>query len=69
VWPKNFQPGHINIYHGSQNPEAFFQVYHIVIEAVGGDDWVKDNYLLMALSGTTRSWLINLPKGSIYNWD
>jgi hypothetical protein len=41
----------------------------MVIEAAGGDDRVKANYLPMGLSGTTRSWLINLPKGTIYNWD
>jgi hypothetical protein len=30
---------------------------------------VKANYLPTTLSGMARSWLINLPKGSIYNWD
>jgi hypothetical protein len=41
----------------------------MIIEAAGGDDRVKDNYLPMALSGVIRSWLINLPEGSIYTWD
>jgi hypothetical protein len=27
------------------------------------------NYLPMVLSGKTRSWLIDLPEGSIYTWD
>jgi hypothetical protein len=69
VWPEKFKPRHIDKYDGSSNPEEFIQIYHIVIEAEGKDDRVKANYLLTALSGATRSWLINLLKGSIYNWD
>jgi hypothetical protein len=34
-----------------------------------GDDRVKANFLPMALTGVARSWLINLPKGSITLWD
>jgi hypothetical protein len=30
---------------------------------------VKANFLPMALTGMARSWLINLPKGSITSWD
>jgi hypothetical protein len=30
---------------------------------------VKANYLSTTLSDATRSWLINLPEGAIYNWD
>jgi hypothetical protein len=41
----------------------------MVIEAAGGDDWVKANYLPTTLFGAARSWLINLLEGSIYNWD
>jgi hypothetical protein len=66
VWPDKFKAGHIDKYDGSSNPEEFIQVYHTVIEVVGGDDWVKVNYLPMTLSGAARSWLINLSKGSIY---
>jgi hypothetical protein len=58
--------GHIDKYDGSSNPEEFIQVYHTVIEAAGGDDRVKLNYLHMVLYGAARSWLINLPEGSIY---
>jgi hypothetical protein len=39
----------------------------MVIEATGGDDQVKANYLPTTLSGVTRSWLINMFEGSIYN--
>jgi hypothetical protein len=41
----------------------------MIIEAAIGDNWVKANYLLMTLSGAVRSWLINFPEGTIYNWD
>jgi hypothetical protein len=39
------------------------------IEAIGGDNQVKANYLPTTLSGVARLWLINLPEGTIYNWD
>jgi hypothetical protein len=44
-------------------------VYQTVIEAAGGDDQVNANFLPMALTNTVRSWLINLPEGSIALWD
>jgi hypothetical protein len=59
--------GHIDQYDGSSNLEEFIQVYLTIIEAAGGDDRVKANFLHTALSGATRSWLINLPKGSIHS--
>jgi hypothetical protein len=59
--------GHIDQYDGSSNPEEFIQVYQIIIEAAGGDDRVKANFLHMALSVAGRSWLINLPKRSIHS--
>jgi hypothetical protein len=69
TWLDKFKPGAIDKYDGSSNPEEFIQVYHTVIEATGGDDQVEANYLPTTLSGTTISWLINLLKGTIYNWD
>jgi hypothetical protein len=44
-------------------------VYQTIIEAVGGDDRVKANFLPTALTGVTRSRLINLPEGSVTLWD
>jgi hypothetical protein len=35
----------------------------------GGDDWAKANYLPTTLSSVARSWLMNLPKATIYSWD
>jgi hypothetical protein len=61
-WPDKFKTGNIDRYDGSSNPEEFIQVYQIIIEATGGDDQVKTNFLPMALTGVTRSRLINLPE-------
>jgi hypothetical protein len=67
--PAKFKACHIDRYDGSSNPEEFIQVYQTVIEAIGGDDRVKENFLPTTLSGEARSWLINLPEGSIHSWD
>jgi hypothetical protein len=69
VWLNKFKPELIDKYDGSSNPEEFIQVYHKVIEVTGGDDQVKANYLLTTLTDAVRSWLINLPEGTVYNWD
>jgi hypothetical protein len=55
VWPEKFKAGHIEKYDGSSNPEEFIQVYHVVIEAAGGDDRVKANYLPTVLFDVARS--------------
>jgi hypothetical protein len=68
-WPAKFKAGHIDQYDGSSNPEEFIRVYQTIIETVGGYDRVKANFLLTALSGAARPWLINLPEGSIHSWD
>jgi hypothetical protein len=67
AWPEKFNPGSIDKYDGSSNPEEFIQVYHMVIEAAEGDDRVKANYLLTALSDVARSWLTNLHESTIHN--
>jgi hypothetical protein len=68
-WPDKFKTGNIDRYDGSNNPEEFIQVYQPIIEAAGGDDRVKANFLPTTLIGAARSWLINLPEGSITSWD
>jgi hypothetical protein len=50
-------------YDGSVNPTEFLQIYSTTILAVGGNEAVMTNYFLVALTGTARSWLMNLPKG------
>jgi hypothetical protein len=64
-----FKIGNIDWYGGSSNAEEFIQVYQTIIEATRGDDRVKANFLPTALTGASRSWLINLPEGSITSWD
>jgi hypothetical protein len=64
-WPDKFKTGNINRYDGSINPEEFIQVYQTIMEAAGGDDRVKDNFLPTALTGVAKSGLIHLPEGSI----
>jgi hypothetical protein len=66
VWPEKFKVRHIDKYDGSINLEEFIQVYHTIIDIIGGDDRVKVNYLSTILSDVDRSWLINLPEWSIY---
>jgi hypothetical protein len=68
-WPAKFKADHIDQYDGTSNPEEFIQVYQTVIEAVGGDDRMKANFLHTALTGAARSWLINLLEASIQSWD
>jgi hypothetical protein len=55
VWLEKFKAGHIDKYDGFNNPDEYIHVYNTVIEAAGGDDWVKANYLYMALSDAARS--------------
>jgi hypothetical protein len=66
-WPAKFKAGHIDRYDGSSNPEEFIQVYQTIIEAAGGDDQVKANSLPTVLSRAAKSWLIDLPEGSIHS--
>jgi hypothetical protein len=60
-WPDKFKTGNIDRYDGSSNPKEFIQVYQTVIEAARGVNRVKANFLSTALTGSARSWLINLP--------
>jgi hypothetical protein len=55
-------------YDGSVNLIEFLQMYSTSILAVGGDEAIMDNYFLVALTGTTQSWLMNLPEESLTFW-
>jgi hypothetical protein len=68
-WSDKFKTGNIDRYDGSSNPEEFIQMYQTVIEVVERDDQVKANFLPTALIGAAKSWLINLPEGSVTSWD
>jgi hypothetical protein len=52
-------------YDESVNPTEFLPMYSTSILAVGGDEAIMANHFLVALTGTARSWLMNLPEGSL----
>ena len=68
-WPSRFKPGPNEGYDGSTNPIEFLQIYTTAIEVAGGDEKVMANYLPTVLKGSARTWLVNLPNGSIYSWE
>jgi hypothetical protein len=65
VWPRKFQPHLPKKYDGSVNPTKFLQIYSTLILVAGGDEAIMANYFPLALTGTTQSWLMNLPEGSL----
>ena len=67
-YPVPFKPLLVEKYDGSTNPEEFISLYSSVVVAAGGDDVVKANYHPMCLTGTARSWLMNLPADTIHTW-
>jgi hypothetical protein len=50
------------------NPAEFLQIYSISILAAGGNEVVMANYFPVALMGTARSGLMNLPEGTLHSW-
>jgi hypothetical protein len=55
-------------YDGSVYPTEFLQIYSTSILAAGGNEAVMANYFPVALTGMTRSWLMNLPEWSLTSW-
>jgi hypothetical protein len=68
-WPPKFRPHLPEKYDGTSNPSEFLQVYVTTITAAGGNTAVMATYFHVALSGPTRTWLMNLAPGSIYSWE
>jgi hypothetical protein len=68
VWPPRFRPHLPKKYDGTVNPAEFLQIYSTFILAAGGNEAVMANYFPEALTGTARSWLMNLPEGTLYSW-
>ena len=60
-----FKPSPIEKYDGTTNPKEWISIYSMVIEAAYGDDYVKANHLPTVLQGSARTWLMNLPKGTV----
>jgi hypothetical protein len=50
------------------NPAEFLQIYSTSILVAGENEVVMANYFHVALTGTARSWLMNLPEGTLHFW-
>jgi hypothetical protein len=51
------------------NPAEWLEVYQLAIKAISGDSYVMENYLLVCLSSSSRTWLLGLPMGSVCSWN
>ena len=69
AWPGKFKPDLPPGYDGTTDPAEFLQLYELGIEAANGDEKVMANWFLMALKDDARTWLLNLPPGTISSWD
>ena len=69
AWPDKFKPDLPPRYDDSHDPAEFLQLYELSIEVANGDEKVMANLFPMALKDGARSWLLNLPPGSISSWD
>jgi hypothetical protein len=69
TWPTKFHPHLPEKYDGTTNPSEFLQVYVTAITAVGGDTAIMATYFHVALTGPSRTWLMNQAPGSIYSWE
>ena len=69
AWPGKFKPDLPPRYDGTPDPSKFLQLYELSIEAANVDEKVMANWFPMALKDGARSWLLNLPPGSISSWD
>jgi hypothetical protein len=63
-----FRPHLPEKYDGTINPAEFLQIYSTFILAAGGNVAVMANYFPVALTGTARSYLMNLPEGTLHSW-
>jgi hypothetical protein len=68
VWPCKFWLHLPKKYERTVNPTEFLQIYSTFILAAGGDEAVMANYFPVALTGTARSWLMNLSEGTLASW-
>jgi hypothetical protein len=68
IWPLKFWPHLPEKYNGMINPAEFLQIYSTSILAVGRNEAVMANYFSVVLTGMARSWLMNLPEGTLHSW-
>jgi hypothetical protein len=69
TWSSKFRPHLLEQYDGTSNPLKFLQVYVTAITTAGGNTAVMASYFHVALTGPTRTWLMNLTLGSVYSWE
>ena len=69
AWPAKFKPDLPPRYDGTTDPVEFLQLYELGIKATNRDEKVMANWFPMALKDGARTWLLNLPPGSISSWD
>jgi hypothetical protein len=62
-WPSKFRSHLPEKYDGTSNPSEFLQVYATAITTAGGNTAVMATYFHVALSGSARTWLMNLTQG------
>ncbi|XP_072148017.1 uncharacterized protein [Setaria viridis] len=67
-WPTKFWPKIPEKYDGTIDLEEFLQIYTTAIQAAGGGPKVMATYFHVALCGSARSWLMNLPARSVHSW-
>ena len=68
-WSGKFEPDLPPPYDGTADPVEFLQLYELGIVAANGDEKVMANWFPMELKDGARTWLLNLPPGSISSWD
>jgi hypothetical protein len=68
IRPRKFWPHLLEKYDGIVNPAEFLQIYSTSILTAGGDEAVMAIYFPVTLTGMARSWLMNLPEGSLTSW-
>ena len=69
AWSGKFKPDPPPRYDGTADPAEFLQLYKLGIEAANRDKKVMANWFPMALKDGARTWLLNLPPGTISSWD
>jgi hypothetical protein len=65
VWPRKFLPHLPEKYDRAVNSAEFLQIYYTYILIAGGNEAIMANYLPVTLMGAARSWLMNLPEGTL----
>jgi hypothetical protein len=50
------------------NPIEFLQIYSTSILVARDNEAIMANYFPVAMTGTTQSWLMNLPESTLDSW-